>query len=78
MPKGKVGYDQYNVPDDCSCRTYFCCFPLVLADICPWLLVQFFQMSLKNNESKSTRNAFRDCCVHSFPTTFLEICVYSG
>ena len=23
IPKGNMGYDQYTVPDDCSCRTYF-------------------------------------------------------
>ena len=37
IPKGNMGYDQYtvpDVPDDCSCRTYFCCFPLALANIC--------------------------------------------
>ena len=34
IPKGNMGYDQYTVPDDCSCRTYFCCFPLALANIC--------------------------------------------
>ena len=25
-PKGNMGYDQYTVTDDCSCRTYFCSF----------------------------------------------------
>ena len=34
IPKGNMGYDQYTVPNDCSCRTYFCCFPLTLANIC--------------------------------------------
>ena len=32
IPKGNMGYDQYTVPDDCSCRTYFSCFPLALAN----------------------------------------------
>ena len=32
IPKGNMGYDRYTVPDDCSCRTYFCCFPLALAN----------------------------------------------
>ena len=38
IPNGNniMGYDQYTVPDDCSCQTYFCCFPLALANICPW------------------------------------------
>ena len=36
IPKGNMEYDQYTVCKDQSCRTYFCCFPLVLANICPW------------------------------------------
>ena len=51
-PKGNMGYDQYTVPNDCSCRTYFCCFPLALANICPWSLVPFFQISLENRADK--------------------------
>ena len=47
IPKGNMGYDQYNVPDDCSCRTYFCCFPLALANTFPWpfvpILSNFFE-----------------------------------
>ena len=46
------------------CRTYFCCFPLALADICPWPLLPFFQMSLRNSELKATHNTFRGCRVH--------------
>ena len=33
IPKGTIGYDQYTVSNDCSCRTYFGCFPLALANI---------------------------------------------
>ena len=58
IPKGNTGYDQYTVPDDCSCRTYFCCFPLALANICPWPPVPFFQISLKNRALKTTHNTF--------------------
>ena len=36
IPKGDMGYDQYTVHNVCSYRTYFCCFPLALASICPW------------------------------------------
>ena len=62
IPKDNMGYDQYTVPDDdCSCRTYFCCFPLALADICPWPLLPFFQISLKLGLSRAL-----------FPTTFLK------
>ena len=39
---------------------------LVLANICPWPLVPFFQIFLKNSELKSTQNAFRDYRVHFF------------
>jgi len=56
IPKGNVGYEQYFVPDDCSCRTYLCCFPSPLANICPWPLLSFFQISLKNSELKTTHN----------------------
>ena len=28
IPKGNMGYDQYTVCNDCSCRTYFCSYPL--------------------------------------------------
>ena len=62
IPKGKTGYDQYKVPDTiASCRTYFCCFHLVLANVHPWPLVPFFQISLKNSELKTIHNhTFRD------------------
>ena len=50
----------------CSCRTDFCCFPLALANICPWPLVPFFQISLENSADKTTHNTFRDCRVHFF------------
>ena len=58
-PKGIKGYDQYTVSNDCSCRTYFCCFPLALANICPWPLVPFFQISLENRADKTTHQVVR-------------------
>ena len=70
IPKGII-WDMINtVPDDCSCRTYFCCFPLALANIRPWPLVPFFQISLKNSELKTTHDTFRDCRVHFFRQPF--------
>ena len=66
IPKGNVGYDQYTVPSDCSCRTYFFCFPLTLANMCPWPLVPFFQFPLENRADKTTHNTFRDCRVRFF------------
>ena len=68
--KGNMGYDQYTVPNDCCCRTYFCCFPMALANICPWPLVPFFQISLENRADKIAHNTFRDCCVHFFRQPF--------
>ena len=63
IPKGNMGYDQYTVPNDGSCPTYFCCFPLAL-------LVPFFQFSLENRADKTTHNTFRDCYVHFFRQPF--------
>ena len=60
-----MGYNQYTVPDDCSCRTYFCCFPLALANIRPLPLVPFFQISLENGHS-----TFRHFRVHFFRQPF--------
>ena len=62
--QANMGYDQYTVPDDCSCRTYFCCFPLALANICLWPPVPIFQISLKIRALETTHNTFRDCSVH--------------
>ena len=70
IPKVNMGYDQYTVPNDCSCRTDFCCFPVALANICPWPLVPFFQFSLENRADKTTHNIFRDCRVHFFRQPF--------
>ena len=70
IPKGNMGYGQYTISNDCSCRTYFCCFPLALANICPWPLVPFFQISLENRADKTTHNTFWDCRVHFFRQPF--------
>ena len=42
IPKGNMGYDQYTVSNDCSCRPYFCYFPSALANIHQWPPVRFF------------------------------------
>ena len=68
--KGNVGYDQYTCSWNCSCRTYFCCFPQALANICPWPLMLFCEISLKNSELKTTHNTFWDCRVHFFRQPF--------
>ena len=42
------------------------CFPLALANICPWPQVTFFQISVKKSELETTHNTFWDCRVHFF------------
>ena len=66
IPKGNMGCNQYTVRNDRSCRSYFCCFPLALANICPWPPVQFTQNHPLNLSGLSRV---------LFPTTFLEIAV---
>ena len=51
-------------PRHCSCRTYFCCFPLALANICPWPPLPFFRISLRNSELKTTHSTLRFCREH--------------
>ena len=80
IPKGNMGYYQFTVPDT-SCRTYFCYFPLALANIYPWPLdlLPFCQISFKNSELETVHNMTSwDCRVHFFPTTFFEIAVYGS
>ena len=52
IPKGNMGYDQYTVPNDCSCQTYFCCFPLALENICPWPACHSFKFLWRTVHSK--------------------------
>ena len=72
IPKGNMGYNQYKVPDDWSCRTYFCCFPLALANTSAWPFVPILSNFLlkKKREPKTTHNAFQDCRVHFFRQPF--------
>ena len=59
-----------------SCRTYFRCFPLAIADICPWPPVPFFQLSLKNKRTQNHPQHLSGCRLQFFTaTTFLEIAV---
>ena len=41
IPKGNMGYDQYTVCNDCSCRTYFLLLSFVLANIWRYARVSF-------------------------------------
>ena len=70
IPKGNMGYDQYTCCWHCSCRSYFCCVPLALANIYPWPLVPFFEICLKNSVLKTAHNTFRDCRVPFFRQPF--------
>ena len=72
IPKGNMGYDQCTFPGTVAVESTFCCFPLALANIRPWPLVPFFEISLKNSELKITHNTFRDCRVHFFREPFLK------
>ena len=52
IPKGNnYGIWSIHCSWHCSCRKYFCCFPLALTNIRPWPLVPFSQISLKNMNS---------------------------
>ena len=58
--KGNImGYDQYTVPDTVAVEPTFVAFLIAHANIRPWPLVPFFQISLKNSELKTTHNTFR-------------------
>ena len=76
IPKGNMGYDQYTVPDDCSCRTYFGCFPLALKNTLPWpflpILSNFFEEQRTQNHPQCLSGLSRAL----FPTTFVEIALY--
>ena len=71
-----MGYDQYTVPDDCSCRTYFCCFPLALANTFPWPFVPIFSNFLEAQRTQNHPQCLSRLSRALFPTTFLEIDVY--
>ena len=76
ITKGNMGYDHYIVSWHCCWQTYFCCFPLALANIRPWLLVLRFQISLKKSEHKNHPQYLSELSRALFPTTFFEIAVY--
>ena len=77
IPKGNMGYDQYTVPDDCSCRTYFCCFPLALANTFPWPFVPILSNFFEKKRTQNHPQCLSGLSCALFPTTFLEIAVYT-
>jgi len=76
IAKGNMGYDQYTVPDDCGCRTYFCCFPLALANTFPWPFVQILSNFFEKKRTQNHPQCLSGLSRALFPTTFLEIAVY--
>ena len=60
----------------CSCRTYFCCFPLAFANTRSWPLVPFFESSFEKQWTKNHPQYLSGLSRALFPTTFLEIAVF--
>ena len=77
VPERKYGIWSIHRSRHCSCQHIFFCFPSARANIRPWPLVPFFQISLKNSKLKTTHNTFRDCRVHFFRQPFYETTVYN-
>ena len=78
IPKDNMGYDQYTVSDDdCSCRTYFCCFPLTLANTFPWPSVPIVSNLFEKQRTQNHPQCLSGLSRALFPTTFLEIAVCS-
>ena len=76
--KAYMGYDQYTVPDDCSCRTYFCCSAFTFANISKHksmasraILSNFFDEQWTQNHPQYLSRLSRAL----FSTTFFEIAV---
>ena len=77
IPKGNMGYDQYTVHDDCSCRTYFWCFPLALENTLPWPFVPILSNFFEEQRTQNHPQCLLGLSHALFPTTFLEIAVYA-
>ena len=73
ISKGNMGYDQYTVPDDCSCRTYFCCFPLALENTFPWSFVPILSNFFEERRTQNHPQCLLGLSRALFPTTFLKI-----
>ena len=65
-----MGYDQYTFTDTVAVEPTFVAFLFAVANICPWPLVSFVQIPLKNSELKTTHNTLRDCRVNFFRQPF--------
>ena len=78
IPKGNMGYDQYTVPDDCSCRMYFCCFPLALANTFPRPFVPILSNFFSKKRTQNHPQCLSGLSHALFLTTFLKIAVCLG
>ena len=74
--KGNMGYNQYTVPDDCSCWTYFCCFPLAMANKFTRPYVPILSNFCEKKRTQNHPQCLSGLSRALFPTTFLEIAVY--
>ena len=73
IPKGNMGYDQYNVPDTVAVEPAFVAFLKHSQTYIHGLSCHFhLQVSLKNFELKNTHSTFRDCRVLFFRQTSLK------
>ena len=75
IPKDNMGYDQYTVPNDCSCQTYFCCFPVGLADTFSWPFVQILSNFFEKKRTQNHPQCLSGLSPTLSPTTFLEITI---
>ena len=77
IPKGNLEYDQYTVSNDCSCRTYFGCFPLAPANTRPCMASRVILSNFFEEQWIQKHPQYLLGLPHSlFPTSFLEIAVY--
>ena len=75
ISKGNMGYDQYTGPDDCSCRTYFCCFSLALANTLSWPFMPILSNFSEEQWTQNYPQCLSGLSRPLFPTTFLKIAV---
>ena len=64
-------------PERYSCRTYFCCFPLALANTFPWPFVLIFCNFFEKKRTQNHPQCLSGLSRALFPTTLLEIAVSS-
>ena len=64
------------VPDDCSCWTYFCCFPLTLANTFPWPFLPILSNFCEKKRTQNHPQCLSGLSRALFPTAFLGIAVY--